>query len=79
MSLGPGSGGRWATYVRVLYWGKESPAGLAAALRRYEPLPGNVGYVVDLRNNPGGWNGDGGCWATWGGLCGLRRSATSCT
>lgn len=63
ISLGPGSGGRWATYVRVLYWGKESPAGLAAALRRYEPLPGNMGYVIDLRNNPGGW----------GKVCGVKR------
>ncbi|EFJ41634.1 hypothetical protein VOLCADRAFT_119655, partial [Volvox carteri f. nagariensis] len=49
-----GPPGFYVTYVRLLYFGSETTEGLEAVLRRHEGSPGNVGYVLDLRNNPGG-------------------------
>ncbi|GIL48895.1 hypothetical protein Vafri_5312 [Volvox africanus] len=49
-----GPPGFYVTYVRLLYFGSETTEGLEAVLRRNEGAPGNVGYILDLRNNPGG-------------------------
>ncbi|GLC39872.1 hypothetical protein PLESTB_001311400 [Pleodorina starrii] len=49
-----GPPGFYVTYVRLLYFGSETTEGLEAALRHHEGSPGNLGYVLDLRNNPGG-------------------------
>ncbi|KXZ50678.1 hypothetical protein GPECTOR_15g362 [Gonium pectorale] len=49
-----GPPGFYVTYVRLLYWGSETTEGLQAALRLHERAPGNVGWILDLRNNPGG-------------------------
>ncbi|GIL48896.1 hypothetical protein Vafri_5312 [Volvox africanus] len=48
-----GPPGFYVTYVRLLYFGSETTEGLEAVLRRNEGAPGNVGYILDLRNNPG--------------------------
>ncbi|GIL69117.1 hypothetical protein Vretifemale_112 [Volvox reticuliferus] len=49
-----GPPGFYVTYVRLLYFGSETTEGLEAVLQRHEGAPGNVGYILDLRNNPGG-------------------------
>jgi carboxyl-terminal processing protease len=46
-------GGGLVTYVRMHYFASETTRALARALRQGE-IDGVDGYVLDLRNNPGG-------------------------
>ena len=53
--------GRPASYIRLLYFSSDATQAIARLLRQGEQ-EGVAGYVVDLRNDPGGcpWRGGGG-------------------
>ncbi|KAG2489423.1 hypothetical protein HYH03_012061 [Edaphochlamys debaryana] len=50
----PGSSDSYVTYVRLMFWASETTDSLAAVVQRLDRAPENAGYILDLRNNPGG-------------------------